>query len=506
MAPKKLVTYTKQGKSKFVASSFRLIDEDTDTEKKPTFVPPATRTSPTAPQASRNTSRQVVTDVVTISQSDEENILIGSLAGSAFGSEAGSMSGSESTHASGSESSHASGSESTHASGSNAKSASGSSQNEQAASSDEATNSESVPAPRNEDPNLVVGKPNRWCVKGQWKIYRDAKMKNDKEKMAQLITEERRILTGSLHTVPDIHRLFNLHKCDWMTRDPGIYSEDIMLEFYASYAATLRGSISKRSKPIAQDPLTSTMVRGCPVDISHATINRFLYGPTTGHFWSLNTTEFDYRWDVMRRGVFQRNVEQLIHPTGTLDIGLIRDEANVTTSHREPQDQAASRAPSSSQSTPLLGADVVPLARIQKLEAQMATLLHHIEPWMQNGTSEEGTKPTHTNGKRHRSSRTEEEKAQKRQRRQEKKTRKASILDEELCQWRVRESVAGASSFAPVVEVPPFVRDILSTTDGAVRVTKSTIEGAMIDDVGITEGDPSMVPTGSGKSDPPVCS
>ena len=40
-------------------------------------------------------------------------------------------------------------------------------------------------------------------------------------------------------------------------------------------------------------------------------------------------------------------------------------------------------APSSSRSTPQLGATVVPMARVQKFEAQMATLLHHIQPWMQ---------------------------------------------------------------------------------------------------------------------------
>ncbi|KAG5598915.1 hypothetical protein H5410_030285 [Solanum commersonii] len=125
-------------------------------------------------------------------------------------------------------------------------------------------------------------------------------MVNDKQKMARLITEEWRVLTGSLHTVPDIHRLFNLHKCEWMAREPGTYSEEIVREFYAFYAATLRGSISKRSKPLAQDPLTSTLVRGCPVNISLATIRRFLYGPTAGHSWSLNTAEFDYRWDIVR--------------------------------------------------------------------------------------------------------------------------------------------------------------------------------------------------------------
>uniref|UniRef100_M1DJL9 Integrase core domain containing protein n=1 Tax=Solanum tuberosum TaxID=4113 RepID=M1DJL9_SOLTU len=354
--------------------------------------------------------------------------------------------------------------------------------------------------------------------------------------MARIITEERRVLTGSLHTIPDIHRLFNFHKCDWMAREPGTYSKEMVREFYASYAATLRGSITKRSKPLAQDPLTSTMVRGCPVDISPATIRRFLYGPTTGHSWSLNTSEFDYRWDIVRSGAFQRNAEQreavllwlaryiaadgehaewvaaprlgilkatltfvtkffwllvcnrvsptkadnqvtwdravmvaalvegvkidfacmllgeiherafrtsttypfpclifhlcrdwhcdkLVHPTRALDIGLIRDEANVAEPRREPQievpplgtdladtvgqaqggdpiipnyadtvsgssSQAASMAPSFSRSTPQLGATVVPLAKVLKLEVQMATLLHHIQPWMQKSIAE----------------------------------------------------------------------------------------------------------------------
>uniref|UniRef100_M1DS39 Integrase core domain containing protein n=1 Tax=Solanum tuberosum TaxID=4113 RepID=M1DS39_SOLTU len=279
--------------------------------------------------------------------------------------------------------------------------------------------------------------------------------------------------------------------------------------------------------------------------------------------------------------------DRLIHPTGTLDIGLIRDKANMAAPRREPQIevpplgadladtmgqaqggdpiipdhsdtvpassfQAASMAPSLSRSTPQLGATVVPFARVQKLEAQMATLLHHIQPWMQkliadfearmerrmegmidrkaklaslrtdvdvilaaptvepqaaptalandtvqdalfSGTAEEGLEPTHAKGKRHCSTRTEEEKVQKRQHRQEKEARKASILDEQLRQQRVRESVAGASSSAPVVEVPPVVKDVVST-----------IDGAMMDDVGTTEGDPTLAPAGSGKPNPPA--
>uniref|UniRef100_M1DII0 Integrase core domain containing protein n=1 Tax=Solanum tuberosum TaxID=4113 RepID=M1DII0_SOLTU len=396
-----------------------------------------------------------------------------------------------------------------------------------------------------------------------------------------------------------------------MARDPGTYSEEMVWEFYASYAATLRGSISKQSKPIAQDHLTTTMVRGCPVDISHATISRFLYGPTTGHSWSLNTTEFEYRWDIVWSGAFQRNAEQreaiilwlakyivadgeraewvaaprlgirkatlnfvakffwllvrnrvsptkadnqltwdravmvaalvagveidyarmllaeihekafktsttypfpclifqlcrdsgvpiwhcdrLIHPTGTLDIGLIRDEANVAAPRRKPQVE--------------LGAIVVPLAKVQKLEDQMATQLHHIQPWMQKSIAEfEARMERRMEGM------------------MDRKVELVSIrfdVDAILANPTVEPQAAptaladdtmldalfsgtaeegiepthakGASSSTPVVEVPPVMRDVVSTTDGA-----------MMDDVGTTGGDPTIVPAGSGKPDPPA--
>uniref|UniRef100_M1DB33 Integrase core domain containing protein n=1 Tax=Solanum tuberosum TaxID=4113 RepID=M1DB33_SOLTU len=51
----------------------------------------------------------------------------------------------------------------------------------------------------------------------------------------------------------------------------------------------------------------------------------------------------------------------------------------------------------------------------------------------------------------------------------------------------------GASSSSPVVAVPPVVRDVVSTTDGA-----------MMDDVGTIEGEPTIIPAGSGKLDPPA--
>ena len=107
-----MVTYSKRGKSKSVAPSFRLIDEDTDNDSDPTYVPLNPRASRAAP---RSTPRKVLPDVVTVSQSDEEHTLIGSPTGAASSSENRFIFGSKSAHASGSESAHSSRSESAHA-------------------------------------------------------------------------------------------------------------------------------------------------------------------------------------------------------------------------------------------------------------------------------------------------------------------------------------------------------------------------------------------------------
>ena len=100
------------------------------------------------------------------------------------------------------------------------------------------------------------------------------------------------------------------------------------------------------------------------------------------------------------------HIDQLKAPLGTIDIGLIRDEANELAPCRGPRPelpplsenmadtvaqarmdtQAASTDTSSSCSAPFPA--LVPLARVQKLEAQMATLLHHIQPWMQRFIAE----------------------------------------------------------------------------------------------------------------------
>ena len=58
----------------------------------------------------------------------------------------------------------------------------------------------------------------------------------------------------------------------------------------------------------------------------------------------------------------------------------------------------------------------------------------------------------------------------------------------------MRERVAGASSSAPIAEVQSVLRDVVSTT-----------EGAMIVDVGTSEGAPTVGRAGSGKPEPSAC-
>ena len=114
-----------------------------------------------------------------------------------------------------------------------------------------------------------------------------------------------------------------------------------------------------------------------------------------------------------------RNVDQLKTPQANVDVDLIRVKANEFFPRRGPRLElpllvddlpymvarartatqvastyttlvesipGSSTAPSSSHTTPQ--PPLVPLARVQKLKVQMATLLHHIQSWMQKSITE----------------------------------------------------------------------------------------------------------------------
>uniref|UniRef100_M1DVY0 Integrase core domain containing protein n=1 Tax=Solanum tuberosum TaxID=4113 RepID=M1DVY0_SOLTU len=196
-----------------------------------------------------------------------------------------------------------------------------------------------------------------------------------------------------------------------MARSPSNFSEKMTREFYASYAATVRNAISKRAKPLDQPPFQATLVQNFSVDISEATILRLIY--SLAHTLTINTSEYDYRICIIQSGPFQRDVEQretllrLLEATKTLDIGLIRDDDSLAAPRREPHIDlppleaqappsiATSQAASSSRATPTSGSTLVPLARVQKLEAQMATLLQYMRPWMQRSVEESKARMEH---------------------------------------------------------------------------------------------------------------
>ena len=72
---------------------------------------------------------------------------------------------------------------------------------------------------------------------------------NDKGGMSQTLTSERQDITGSLPTMPDFYDLFTSHQLEWIARSLGRYSEELVLEFYASYVATFISPIERRAAP-----------------------------------------------------------------------------------------------------------------------------------------------------------------------------------------------------------------------------------------------------------------
>ena len=58
--------------------------------------------------------------------------------------------------------------------------------------------------------------------------------------MTRTLTVEQRVLTGSLHIVLKVHKMFTRQKLEWMARSLESYREEVVREFYDSYVATLR--------------------------------------------------------------------------------------------------------------------------------------------------------------------------------------------------------------------------------------------------------------------------
>ena len=105
---------------------------------------------------------------------------------------------------------------------------------------------------------------------------------------------ERRVLKGSLHTVPEVQNLFTCHKLEWMARSLETYREKVVREFYAAYVAILR--------------VLYTGDGTCQIGTTHRSsssrltgrhfftfIRSFLYGVSTSAARVPLTPKFDYR-------------------------------------------------------------------------------------------------------------------------------------------------------------------------------------------------------------------
>uniref|UniRef100_M1E0F9 Integrase core domain containing protein n=1 Tax=Solanum tuberosum TaxID=4113 RepID=M1E0F9_SOLTU len=171
---------------------------------------------------------------------------------------------------------------------------------------------------------------------------------------------------------------------------------------------------------------------------------RFLYSPTTSHSCPLNTTKFDYRWDVMRGGAFQGNAEKWEAITLWLSKHITADAPDT--------DLSSIRAELAS-----LRADVDAILEIPANEIEHAPMVLSEDTILDalfRVDAETQPDPTRARGKRHHSSHhsetVDDAQTRKRERKEEEQARRASILDEELHQKRALEAAAGASSFVPV--------------------------------------------------------
>lgn len=72
---------------------------------------------------------------------------------------------------------------------------------------------------------------------------------------------------------------FHGYDLGWTTRGGNSFCPTLVREFYANYQAHLENMCREGEKAADQPLLDKVPVRGVIVDISEATINRFLHGP-----------------------------------------------------------------------------------------------------------------------------------------------------------------------------------------------------------------------------------
>ena len=171
----------------------------------------------------------------------------------------------------------------------------------QSALSDEADSSESTAGSPTRALTPMANQPNRWCVDALYQVYSDAKFLNENGVMTRTLTLEMRVLTGSLPTMPAIHNLFTGHRLEWTAHSLGRYSEELVREFYASYVDTLKSRL-RGGLPPPNTHLSMPEYVAFRLISPWISIHRYLYGKDVDANRTPLTTEFDYRWQIIKDG------------------------------------------------------------------------------------------------------------------------------------------------------------------------------------------------------------
>ncbi|TMX00848.1 hypothetical protein EJD97_025831 [Solanum chilense] len=521
MAPKQDQFYA-HGLSKSIAPSARLVI-GSDDEHDPEYVPPGSATPARAARATRATPKMLAFSVVTASHSDEEFTLIGTPSGSATQEEgvSGSLGVLWSEEAS------------------RFAKVSTPATVAQSSSSDEADSRDSTPGPPIGVPALVADQPKRWCVDRQYQVYSNAKLLNDKEVMTRTLTIERRATPAT--QAPLEHVRVRSIQVDISL--PAIrlylYGEDVdttrtplTAEFDYRWKIVKEGQFW--CEPSLRETTKRWMAHHLSIDEEAADWAMELKGVIRKanlnfkamFLWlivhtCLSPTAADniVTWDrTVLMAAMMAGFE--VCPSGTfISSRLHRAILILASSGIRPMSWLhaqcpvqSSTAPSSSYSAPSHA--LVPLARVQKLEAQMATILHHIQPWMQRSISEaeerlkrkiaQHTKrniaevherldafklqippsPPREHAKRRRGREEDEASARNKEHSEMEAARRALIGDEKAHKIRVVESGAGAYSS----------RDV--ETEGGTTDSDAADEDT-------TEGVQTTHVVGSGEPDPP---
>ncbi|MCD9559939.1 hypothetical protein HAX54_018317 [Datura stramonium] len=106
-------------------------------------------------------------------------------------------------------------------------------------------------------PTTPNAKSKRWTVQGSRDIYYAGLAINDKGNPRRSIQEEPWIRTDALNEVPKLKRLFDIYNMHWMAETPGIYSVEMVHEYYANYYCIWKNSAPSKQGTKKQPVLDS---------------------------------------------------------------------------------------------------------------------------------------------------------------------------------------------------------------------------------------------------------